>query len=85
MSIADMNEARITSLARILENNKIVHFTYNEYYFEIFVSATDCGYVINVYSSDKKDEDDDYLDEHLLDGGTCTGSAIDAIHFMLGG
>ena len=45
--------------------------------------TTDSGYVVNVYSSDEKDEDEDYLDKHLVDGGICTGSALDAIHFML--
>lgn len=83
MKVADMNERRIKSFVKILEDNKTVNFSYNEYYFEIFESVTDSGYVVNVYSSDEKDEDEDYLDKHLVDGGICTGSALDAIHFML--
>lgn len=77
-----MNEMRIASFIKTLEDNKTVHFTYNEYYFEIFESVANSGYVVNVYSSDEK-EDDEYIESNLLDGGTCTGSALDAIYFML--
>ncbi|PHS55311.1 MAG: hypothetical protein COB17_11560 [Sulfurimonas sp.] len=83
MNVADMNERRINSFIKILEDDKAVHFSYNEYYFEIFESVTDYGYVVNVYSNDEKDENNDYLVRHLIDGGTCTGSALDAILFML--
>jgi hypothetical protein len=82
MNVADMNEIRIKSFIKILEDDKIVHFSYNEYYFEVFESVTDSGYVVNVYSSNEK-EDDEYIEANLLDGGTCTGSALDAIYFML--
>ena len=82
MNVADMNEQRIKSFVKTLEENKTVHFSYNEYYFEIFESATDSGYVVNVYSSDEK-EDNEYIEANLLDGGICTGSALDAIYFML--
>ena len=38
--------------------------------------------MINIYSSNEKDEDDEYLFENI-DGGLCTGSPKDAIEFML--
>ncbi|QOY51969.1 hypothetical protein [Candidatus Sulfurimonas baltica] len=78
-----MNELRINSFIKILKDDKSVHFSYNEHYYEIFESITDSGYIVNVYSSDEKDEGNDYIDKYLIDGGICTGSAIDAIYFML--
>ena len=38
--------------------------------------------MINIYSSNEKDEDDEYLFENI-DGGQFDGSAKDAIQFML--
>jgi len=38
---------------------------------------------INIYSSDEKDESGEYRDEFNVDGGLCSGSAKDAIEFML--
>jgi len=46
--------------------------------YEIFESA-ERGYVVNVYS----DEDGEYLDKYLVDGGLCSGTVKDAIEFML--
>jgi len=75
-------EMAITALSKFLELNQSVEFTYNNLYYEIFVSA-DSGYVINLYSSDEKDEDGQFREEFNVDGGLCTGSAKDAIEFML--
>ena len=82
MSIADMNESRIASFTKTLEDTRTVQFPYNEFYYKVFKSA-DSGYVVNVYADDEKDEDGFYLDKHILDGGLCTGSPRDAIEFML--
>ncbi len=84
MNVDDMNERRIKSFVKILEDDKTVNFSYNEYYFEIFESVTDNGYVVNVYSSDEKD-DDGYIEANLLDGGLCTGTPRDAIEYILCG
>ena len=73
---------KIYTLARVLKNEKNVEFKHNGFYYEVFESA-DSGYVVNLYSNDKKDEDGEYLDKYLVDGGLCTGSAKDAVEFMM--
>ena len=77
-----MTQSKITKLAKTLKQNKEVEFTYNGFYHEVFESA-DSGYIVNIYSSDDRDEYGSYLDEHLIDGGLYTGNASDAIGFML--
>lgn len=73
----------ITTLSKILEVEQYVEFTFNNLYYEVFVSA-DSGYVVNIYSSDEKDEDEQYLEQNLLDGGLCSSeNSKDAIEFML--
>ena len=73
---------KINRLSRILKSETSVEFQHNGFYYEVFESA-DTGYVINLYSSGEKDADGEYLDKYELDGGLCTGSARDAIEFML--
>lgn len=82
MKIKDLDAHNIKELANILKTNKSLEFQYNNLYYQIFES-TEIGYVINIYSSNEKDEDGDYLDCNLIDGGLCTGSAKDAIEFMI--
>ncbi len=77
-----MNKHNISKLADILEKDKSVEFKYNNLFYEIFESC-DTGYIVNLYSSDEKDEDSEYLEENLVDGGLCTGSASDAVWFMV--
>ena len=48
---------------------------------EEFESA-ESGYMINIYSSNEKDDDGEYLFENI-DGGQFDGNAKDAIEFML--
>lgn len=72
----------INNLARQLKMKQSVEFKYNGFFYEVFESA-DAGYVVNVYSNNKKDEDGEYIKENLIDGGLCTGSARDAVEFML--
>ena len=72
----------ITSLSKILDIHQTVEFIYSNLYYEVFESS-ETGYIINVYTSDEKDEYDCYLDKHNIDGGLCTGSAKDAIEFMM--
>jgi hypothetical protein len=69
-------------LAKKLHMEECVEFIYNGLYYEIFESA-DTGYVVNLYSSDERDEYGEYLEKNCIDGGLCTGSAKDAIGFML--
>ncbi len=78
----DIIESNNLIFATILEEEHTIEFIHNKLYYEIFESA-DSGYVVNVYSSDDKDEYGCYLDENIFDGGLCTGSAEDAIRFML--
>ena len=59
-----------------------MEFVYNDLHYEIFASA-DTGYIVNIYSSDEKDEDEQYLEKNNIDGRLCTGSCKDAIEFML--
>lgn len=78
-----LDEAKIISLATKLANGESVEFVYNALYYEIFESAAEPGYTVNLYSHNEKDEDDDYLAQYLVDGGICSGSSRDAIEFML--
>ncbi len=72
-----MQQSKIKKLTKTLKQNKAVEFKHNGFYYEVFESA-DSGYIVNLYSSDTKDEYGSYLD-----GGLCTGNTIDAIGFML--
>ena len=82
LEIGIMNRTNISKLSDILEKNKSVEFKYNNLFYEIFESC-DTGYIVNLYSSDEKDEDGEYLEENLVDCGLCTGSASDAVWFMV--
>lgn len=66
----------------MLNQNQEVEFKHKGFCYEIFASA-DSGYVVNLYSSNKRDEYGSYLNAYLIDGGLCTGSAEDTIRFML--
>ena len=72
----------IETLSKLLDLGETVEFTYNELHYEIFESA-DSGYIVNVYTSDEKDEYDCYLEKYNIDGGLCSGSVKDAIEFMM--
>ena len=82
LEIGIMNKHNITKLSDILEKDKSVEFKYNNLFYEIFESC-DTGYMVNLYSSNEKDEDGEYLEENLVDGGLCTGRASDAVWFMV--
>ena len=82
MKIDVLSEKIIIKLANILENKQNVKFEYNDLFYEIFESC-DSGYIINLYSSNEKDEDGEYLEENNVDGGLCNGAVSDAILFML--
>ena len=76
-----MKEEEILQLSYVLKKIGKIEFEYNNLFYEIFESA-ESGYMINIYSSNEKDEDDEYLFENI-DGGQFDGSAKDAIQFML--
>ena len=76
-----MKEEEILQLSYVLKKIGKIEFKHNNLFYEIFESA-ESGYVINIYSSNEKDEDDEYLFENI-DGGQFDGSAKDAIQFML--
>ena len=82
MKIDVLSEKIIIKLANILENKQNVKFEYNDLFYEIFESC-DSGYIINLYSSNEKDEDGEYLEINNVDGGLCTGSERDAVWFMV--
>ena len=82
LEIGIMNKHNISKLSDILEKEKSVEFKYNNLFYEIFESC-DTGYIVNLYSSDEKDEDGEYLEENLVDGGLCTGRASDAVWFRV--
>jgi len=71
----------IDALSKRLEHHQELEFVYNKLHYEIFSSES--GYAVNIYSSGEKDEDGDYPEQNIIDGGLCTGSARDAIEFML--
>lgn len=72
---------KINSLARVLKHESNVDFKHNGFFYEIFESACK-GYVVNVYKSAEKDEDGEYIEANLIDGGLCIGTATDAIGFL---
>lgn len=76
------NKLNIKELADILKTNKSLEFQYKNLHYQIFESS-ELGYCVNVYSSNDKDENGDYLDSNLVDGGICTGSAKNAVEFLL--
>lgn len=76
-----MKEEEILQLTCILEKIGKIEFELNNSFYEIFKSTED-EYMINIYSSNEKDEDDEYLFENI-DGGQYDGSAKDAIESML--
>jgi len=73
---------KINFLARLLNSHNTIEFQYNNFYYEIFESV-ESGYIVNLYSNNIKDEDGNYFDKYIVDGGLCTGSAKEAIKFML--
>jgi len=73
---------KINTLARLLKSESSVEFKHNGFYYEVFESA-DSGYIVNLYSSDEKDDDEQYIESNLVDGGLCSGNERDAIEFML--
>jgi len=73
---------KINTLARLLKSENSVEFKHNGFYYEVFESA-DSGYIVNLYSSDEKDDDEQYVEANLVDGGLCSGKERDAIEFML--
>ena len=75
-------EIAIIALSKFLLLNQNVEFAYNGFFYELFESA-DSGYVVNLYSSNEKDDEGEFIEVNLVDGGLCTGSARDAIEFML--
>jgi len=78
----EYKEIAVSTLSKILDLYQRVEFKYNNSYYEVF-DAADGGYMINLYSTDEKDEDGYFLEENVIDGGLCTGTSKDAIEFML--
>ena len=75
-------EMAVTALSKFLILNQSIEFAYNSLYYEVFESA-DSSYVVNLYSSNEKDDEGEFIEVNLVDGGLCSGSARDAIEFML--
>jgi len=73
---------KIGTLARVLKNENSVEFKHNSFYYEVFESA-DSGFIVNLYSSDDKNDEGEFIEANLIDGGLCSGSAKNAIEFML--
>ena len=82
LEIGIMNRTNISKLSEILENEKSVEFKYNNLFYEIYES-TNRGYIVNLYSSNEKDKNNEYLEENLVDGGLCSGNTSDAVWFMV--
>ena len=78
--MSDIDKIKI--LTKALKNESSVEFKYNGFYHQVFESS-EGGYVVNVYSNSQRDEYGELLDDNIVDDGLCTGSAKDAIKFML--
>ena len=79
---SEYEELAISTLSKILDIHQRVEFRYNNLYYEVF-DSTNGGYMVNIYYSDEKDEDGNFLENIIIDGGLCTGTSQDAIEFML--
>ena len=82
MKIDILSEKIINELAITFKNKQSVEFEYNNLFYEIFESC-DTGYIVNLYSSNEKDKNGEYLKINNVDGGLCTGSASDAVWFIV--
>lgn len=78
----DYKDIAISTLSKLLDIGNTIEFTYNDLYYEIFESS-ESGYIVNIYTSNEKDEFDCYLEKYNIDGGLCSGSSKDAIEFMM--
>lgn len=56
LEVGIMNKNNILKLTDILKKDISVEFTYNNLFYEIFKSANG-GYMVNLYSSNEKDQD----------------------------
>ena len=74
---------KIESLVSLLEGGETAEFMYDGFCYEIFESSNNDAYIVNVYSNNQKDEEGELMDKFIIDGGLCTGTAEDAIGFML--
>lgn len=78
-----MEYQSIIKYATILKSNGEVEFMYNNYFFEIFESS-ESGFCFNIYSSNEKDENDEYISDNILDGGVFVeNNPINAIKFAI--
>ena len=74
---------KINRLARVLKSESSVEFKHNGFCYEVFKSA-DSGFIVNLYSSNEKDEEGAYQEVYLVDGGVCDSeNHKDVIEFML--
>ena len=80
--LSEISDYTLFKFTTALENNQPIDFKYNGFYYEIFQSLNDDGYIVNVYSTNEK-KDGSYIEKNLVDGGLCSGTAKDAIYFML--
>ena len=82
LELLPRDDKMIATLANKLEVSGIVEFKHNNLYYEI-CEAVDTGYMVDIYSSDERYDEDEFMDQYKVDGGLCTGTAKDAIEFML--
>ena len=73
---------KVNTLSRLLKSERSVAFKHNNLYYQV-CEAANTGYVVNVYSSNERDDEQEYIEANLIDGGLCTGNERDAIAFML--
>ena len=63
-----------------LKRHGEVKFFKGDHSYHIFDSQNEDGYVVDKYDNDEAEYTDDY---ECIDGGLCTGSAEDALEFMI--
>jgi len=81
--MTELAKNKINRLARVLKSESSVEFKHNGFYYEVFKSA-DSGFIVNLYSSNEKDEEGEYQEVYLVDGGVCDSeNHKDVIEFML--
>ncbi len=73
-----MKKSKLKLLTLYLNEHNEIQFIHKKQYFNIWFSSSDYGWQINRYNINSN-----IIPPEPDDGGLCTGSAKDAIEFML--
>lgn len=70
--------------SRTLERMNTIEYCFDGLIYHIFDSSCENGWHVTTYPKDAvKDEDGEFDPDDAIDGGFCSGSAFDAITFLI--